>query len=57
MRDFADMTGNIDNRFSRDDSFKQFAEIDSGFWAWDFWLKDADDREWRAFRSKHEIGN
>ena len=27
-----------------DDSFKQFARIDSGFLAWDFWLKDADDR-------------
>ncbi|KAJ9125837.1 hypothetical protein QFC24_002621 [Naganishia onofrii] len=28
----------------REETFKQFARIDSGFWAWDFWLKDADDR-------------
>ncbi|KAJ9114393.1 hypothetical protein QFC20_001536 [Naganishia adeliensis] len=28
----------------REDTFKQFARIDSGFWAWDFWLRDADDR-------------
>jgi hypothetical protein len=27
-----------------EDVFKQFAEIDSGFWAWDFWLKDKDQR-------------
>ncbi|WWC92792.1 uncharacterized protein L201_007751 [Kwoniella dendrophila CBS 6074] len=26
------------------DTFKQFAKVDSGFLAWDFWLKDRDDR-------------
>ncbi|KAJ9102476.1 hypothetical protein QFC21_002876 [Naganishia friedmannii] len=30
----------------REETFKQFARIDSGFWAWDFWLKDADDRQY-----------
>ncbi|EIW71495.1 hypothetical protein TREMEDRAFT_67793 [Tremella mesenterica DSM 1558] len=30
---------------SRDEeTFKQFARVDSGFLAWDFWLKDADNR-------------
>lgn len=28
-----------------DEAFRQFARIDSGFLAWDFWLKDKDDRE------------
>lgn len=28
-----------------EEDFKQFARIDSGFLAWDFWLKDRDDRE------------
>jgi hypothetical protein len=28
----------------KEDNFKQFARIDSGFLAWDFWLKDGDDR-------------
>lgn len=27
-----------------EDNFKQFARVDSGFLAWDFWLKDRDDR-------------
>ncbi|ORY34718.1 Scramblase-domain-containing protein [Naematelia encephala] len=27
-----------------EDTFSQFARIDSGLWAWDFWLKDRDDR-------------
>ncbi|KAK8849684.1 hypothetical protein IAR55_005019 [Kwoniella newhampshirensis] len=27
-----------------EETFKQFAKIDSGFLAWDFWLKDRDDR-------------
>ncbi|WVF68496.1 hypothetical protein IAT40_003263 [Kwoniella sp. CBS 6097] len=26
------------------ETFKQFARVDSGFLAWDFWLKDRDDR-------------
>ncbi|WVQ79166.1 hypothetical protein IAT38_001262 [Cryptococcus sp. DSM 104549] len=26
------------------ETFKQFAKVDSGFLAWDFWLKDRDDR-------------
>lgn len=31
--------------FSREsDTFRQFAKVDSGFLAWDFWLKDKDDR-------------
>ena len=29
------------------ESFSQFAKIDSGFWAWDFYLKDENDRECR----------
>lgn len=29
------------------ESFSQFAKIDSGFWAWDFYLKDESDRECR----------
>lgn len=33
------------NSFSREsDTFRQFAKVDSGFLAWDFWLKDKDDR-------------
>ncbi|WRT69687.1 uncharacterized protein IL334_006677 [Kwoniella shivajii] len=27
-----------------EETFKQFAKVDSGFLAWDFWLKDRDDR-------------
>jgi hypothetical protein len=31
---------------SRDtDTYSQFARIDSGIFAWDFWLKDKDDSE------------
>lgn len=31
--------------FSREsDTFRQFAKVDSGFLAWDFWLKGKDDR-------------
>ncbi|WVN86825.1 uncharacterized protein L203_101998 [Cryptococcus depauperatus CBS 7841] len=26
------------------ETLKQFAKIDGGFWTWDFWLKDRDDR-------------
>lgn len=26
------------------ETFRQFAKVDSGFLAWDFWLKDKDDR-------------
>jgi hypothetical protein len=32
-------------RSKDEESFKQFARIDSGFLAWDFWLKDGDDRK------------
>ncbi|WVQ66057.1 uncharacterized protein L199_004235 [Kwoniella botswanensis] len=34
------------NLFQRreEETFKQFAKVDSGFLAWDFWLKDRDDR-------------
>lgn len=32
--------------FSRgEEDFSQFARIDSGFLAWDFWLKDREDRK------------
>ncbi|WWC65821.1 uncharacterized protein I303_108443 [Kwoniella dejecticola CBS 10117] len=29
---------------AEDETFRQFAKVDSGFLAWDFWLKDRDDR-------------
>lgn len=38
------MDGSTDDCRRGEDTFKQFASVDSGFLAWDFWLKDADDR-------------
>ena len=31
-----------------EDVYKQFARIDGGLWAWDFWLKDRDERQSRG---------
>lgn len=34
------------NDDSREDTFKQFAAIDSGLWAWTFVLQNAEGRKW-----------
>ena len=34
----------ICHRRRNEDTFSQFARIDSGLFAWDFWLKDRNDR-------------